>query len=174
MRGMSGFRPAEPSEVDALVALIESAYRGESSRAGWTTEADLLGGRRTGADEVGPLIAEGRLFVLERDAEVVGCVRLEREKDASAYLGMLTVRPTTQGAGIGSVLLGAAEKHAREALGATALRMTVISVREELLAWYGRRGYRLTGERAPFPYGDARFGVPKRDDLEFVVLEKAL
>ncbi|MCA9616928.1 MAG: GNAT family N-acetyltransferase [Myxococcales bacterium] len=171
---MSGFRPAEPSEVDALVALIESAYRGESSRAGWTTEADLLGGRRTGADEVGPLIAEGRLFVLERDAEVVGCVRLEREKDASAYLGMLTVRPTTQGAGLGSELLAAAERHARDAMGARALRMTVISVREELLAWYGRRGYRLTGERAPFPYCDARFGVPKRDDLEFVVLEKAL
>ena len=53
-----------------------------------------------------------------------------------------------------------------------ALRMTVIDVRDELIAWYERRGYRRTGIRKPFPYGDTRFGVPRRDDLRFEVLEK--
>lgn len=160
--------------MDAIVALVESAYRGDASRAGWTTEADLLGGRRTGADEVGPLVEEGALLVVEREGHLIASVLVRRESSERAYLGMLTVRPTAQTNGFGSALLAAAESHACEVLGARALRMTVISVRTELLAWYARRGYVLTGERAPFPYGDPRFGEPKREDLEFVVLEKTL
>lgn len=171
---MFGLRVAEPRDVDAIVSLVESAYRGDPSRAGWTTEADLLGGRRTGADEVGPLVDAGALLVVEREDGLVASVLVRRESAERAYLGMLTVRPTAQGGGLGSALLAAAEAHARDALGARTLRMTVISVRVELLAWYARRGYALTDERTPFPYGDPRFGEPKRDDLEFVVLEKAL
>lgn len=170
---MEGWRAARPGDVEALVALVESAYRGEMSRVGWTTEADLLGGRRTGPDEVAPLIVAGELFVVEREGDLLGNVLLRREA-ASAYLGMLTVRPDRQRGGFGSALLARAERHAREGLGAGSVRMTVISVREELIAWYARRGYQPTGERAAFPYGDPRFGEPKRDDLEFMVLEKAL
>lgn len=171
---MFGLRVAEPRDVDAIVSLVESAYRGDASRAGWTTEADLLGGRRTGADEVGPLVDAGALLVVEREDGLVASVLVRRESAERAYLGMLTVRPTAQGGGLESALLVAAEAHARDALGARTLRMTVISVRVELLGWYARRGYALTDERTPFPYGDPRFGEPKRDDLEFVVLEKAL
>lgn len=171
---MVGLRVAEPRDVDAIVALVESAYRGDASRAGWTTEADLLGGRRTGADEVAPLVDAGALLVVEREGAPIASVLVRSETPERAYLGMLTVRPTAQASGLGSALLAAAEAHARDVLGARTLRMTVISVRAELLGWYARRGYALTGERAPFPYGDPRFGEPKRDDLEFVVLEKAL
>lgn len=171
---MFELRVAEPRDVDAIVSLVESAYRGDASRAGWTTEADLLGGRRTGADEVGPLVDAGALLVVEREDGLVASVLVRRESAERAYLGMLTVRPTAQASGLGSALLVAAEAHARDVLGACTLRMTVISVRAELLAWYARRGYALTDERTPFPYGDPRFGEPKRDDLEFVVLEKAL
>lgn len=171
---MHGLRVADRRDVDAIVALVESAYRGEASRAGWTTEADLLGGRRTGADEVGPLVAEGALLVVEREGHLIASVLVRRESSECAYLGMLTVRPTAQENGLGSELLAAAEAHARNVLGTRTMRMTVISVREELLAWYARRGYVLTGERAPFPYGDPRFGEPKRADLEFIVLEKSL
>jgi GNAT superfamily N-acetyltransferase len=171
---MFGLRVAERRDVDAIVALVESAYRGDVSRAGWTTEADLLGGRRTGADEVGPLVDAGALLVVDREGALIASVLVRRETSERAYLGMLTVRPTAQASGLGSALLAAAESHARDVLGARTLRMTVISVRAELLAWYARRGYALTGERAPFPYGDPRFGEPKREDLEFVVLEKGL
>jgi GNAT superfamily N-acetyltransferase len=171
---MFGLRVAEPRDVDAIVALVESAYRGDASRAGWTTEADLLGGRRTGADEVGPLVDAGALLLVEREGAPIASVLVRRETPERAYLGMLTVRPTEQASGLGSALLAAAEAHARDVLGTHTLRMTVISVRTELIAWYARRGYVLTGDRAPFPYGDPRFGEPKRDDLEFVVLEKAL
>ncbi|MBX3246070.1 MAG: GNAT family N-acetyltransferase [Myxococcales bacterium] len=171
---MDGLRVARPTEVGAIVALVESAYRGEGSRVGWTTEADLLGGRRTGEDEVGPLVDAGAMHVWVRGGEVVGCVLLRPEAAGPAYLGMLTVRPTEQGRAVGDAILAAAERYARNVLGARAIRMTVISVRSELIAWYARRGYQRTGERAPFPYGDARFGEPKRDDLEFVVLQKSI
>ena len=89
------------------------------------------------------------------------------------YVGMVTVSPLRQANGIGRTMLEAAENHARERGGKT-MEMTVISVRDTLIAWYQRRGYRLTGETEPFPYGDDRFGEPQRDDLVFVVMEKAL
>lgn len=169
------FRRATRRDVSAIVALVESAYRGEASRAGWTTEADLLDGQRTDAREIGELIAgpSSQVILAERGGELVGCVALKAES-AHAYLGMLTVRPTLQGGGAGRALLGEAERVAREELGRSTMRMTVIAQRPELLAWYGRRGYAQTGATEPFPYGDARFGLPRRDDLVFVVLTKRL
>jgi GNAT superfamily N-acetyltransferase len=176
-------RPADVTEVPALVELVNSAYRGDSSRRGWTTEADLLGGQRTDSESLGTqLKAAGNIvLVAELDARLVGCVFLERisaeavaAATVEAYLGMLTVDPRIQAAGIGSAVLAAAERYARDAFGAVAVRMTVIAQRAELIAWYERRGYARTGEVQAFPYGDARFGVPKRDDLYFVVLRKPL
>jgi ribosomal protein S18 acetylase RimI-like enzyme len=181
-------RPAQLSDVSQLVPLINSAYRGDESRAGWTTEADLLGGQRTDPDSLGALIAQPDRVVLIAEAARdtprharadagVGCVYLERVEwrgTPAAYLGMLTIRPTSQGGGLGGVLLRGAEAHAGSAWGAACVRMTVIAQRSELIAWYERRGYTRTGETEPFPYGDARFGLPLRPDLHFIVLQKTL
>ncbi|MGQ7747712.1 GNAT family N-acetyltransferase [Streptomyces sp. WC2508] len=173
--GQLTFRDAADADVPALVALIESAYRGDSSRTGWTTEADILQGRRTDPDGVRRVVeAPGsRLLVVERGGELVACCQLEHRGEA-AYFGMFAVRPGLQGAGLGKVIIAEAERTVRESWGVREMHMTVISVREELIAWYERRGYRRTGELSPFPYGDERFGIPQRDDLAFELLVKDL
>ena len=160
----------------AVVALVESAYRGETSRAGWTTEADLLDGQRTDEAEVRAVVTDpgGLLLLAEVDTALAGCCRLSGTPEAPAMLGMFAVRPDLQGHSLGTALLFEAERLSRAEWGATALRLQVIAQRAELLAWYARRGYHPTGETLPFPYGDPRFGLPRRDDLEFVVLEKTL
>lgn len=169
------FRAATPDDVGAIVALVESAYRGEASRAGWTTEADLLDGRRTGPEDVLAQLArpQSRMLLAERDGELLACAHVAVE-DGAGYFGMFSVRPGLQGAGIGGQVLAEAERFARDEFGMDVMRMTVIDLREELIAWYERRGYHRTGIKKPFPYGDERFGLPRRDDLRFEVLEKAL
>ena len=176
---MISLRPALPAEAAALEALVNSAYRGESSKAGWTTEADLLGGQRVDTAGLRDTILRGAtrgdvvILVHEDSAGLAACVQLE-PSDASCYLGMLTTRPTSQGGGLGRRMLAAAEQYAREQFGAREMSMTVIVQRTELIAWYERRGYQRTGEYKPFPYGDVRFGEPRRPDLRFEVLRKAL
>lgn len=167
-------RAARGDDVADVVALVESAYRGDASRAGWTTEADLLGGQRTDAAAVASLLAQAgsEILLAVQGGVLVGCCHLAPHA-VGCYFGMFAVRPGSQGRGVGQQLLAAAEARAA-ARGARTMRMTVIAQRVELIAWYERRGYRPTGEREPFPYGDERFGLPRRDDLEFVVLEKPL
>ncbi|MFJ8478018.1 GNAT family N-acetyltransferase [Kitasatospora sp. NPDC094011] len=169
------FRNAVAADVPALVELVESAYRGDASRAGWTTEADLLDGQRTDADGVREIIDDPRavLLVAERAGELVACCHVEGRSD-HAYFGMFAVRPQLQGGGLGASVLAEAERRAREELGAARMHMTVIRVRAELIAYYERRGYVRTGQLSPFPYGDERFGVPKRQDLAFELLTKSL
>jgi GNAT superfamily N-acetyltransferase len=167
---------ATAADVDAVVALVESAFRGEASRAGWTTEADLLDGRRTGPDEIGAIVADPDQVILlsrEADGSLVASVNLRRHGEA-AWLGMLAVKPVLQGGGLGRRVVAAAEDWAGANWASRRMRMKVIVQRRELIAWYERRGYRSSGETAAFPYGDARFGLPRRDDLSFVVLEKPL
>jgi len=170
------FRFAEAPDVPAIVSLVESAYRGDASRAGWTTEADLLDGQRTDAEAVSAVVRTrgGAVLVAEADGQLVGCCQLEQHPEAVAYFGMFSVQPGRQGEGLGREVLAEAERLAREDWGATTMVMTVLAQRLELIAWYERRGYRRTGESRPFPYGDERFGVPKRTDLRFVVLAKPL
>jgi ribosomal protein S18 acetylase RimI-like enzyme len=172
---MPAFRPAVAADIPALHALIESAYRGESAKAGWTHEADLLGGQRTDVAALAEIVADPAqtLIVAEDGGVPIGCVRVADKGGGTGYLGMLTVRPALQAAGTGRALLGEAERHARTS-GARVMEMTVIASRTELVAWYLRRGYADTGRRAPFPLDDPRFGLPKTRDLEFVVLAKAL
>ncbi|MFI4970043.1 MAG: GNAT family N-acetyltransferase [Lysobacterales bacterium] len=174
------FRAATPADVDAIVVLVESAYRGDASRQGWTTEADLLDGRRTDAAGVAGLIgkADGIVLLAESGVRMLACAHVERmpvgERGAAAYFGMFSVRPGLQGGGLGSAVLAEAERIARADWRCAEMQMTVISIRDDLIAWYERRGYRRTGIYKPFPYGDERFGIPKRDDLRFELLVKPL
>ncbi|MFZ6001241.1 MAG: GNAT family N-acetyltransferase [Bacteroidota bacterium] len=166
-------RPATKDDAETLDQLVNSAYRGDSSRQGWTTEADLLDGTRTDAVAIRDLIGKpGTTLLKYVDAgQLLGCVEL-RAENRKLYLGMLTVRPHLQGKGIGKELLKAAEAEARKQNCHT-IFMTVISVRKELIDWYVRHGYRPTGETKPFAFTDPRFGQPKMK-LEFIVLEKKL
>ena len=166
------FRLATPADVPALHALIERAYRGEAARGGWTHEADLLGGQRTDPQALAAVIADPAQAMLVTGEPIHGCVALTRLDDR-AYLGMLTVSPDGQAQGLGRALLTAAEAHAGS-WDVDRIEMTVICQRAELIAWYERRGYAQTGETRPFPMDDPRFGLPRRDDLAFVVLEKRL
>jgi ribosomal protein S18 acetylase RimI-like enzyme len=169
---------AQASDLPAVVALVNGAYRGDGARRGWTTEASYLEGQRTSVELLQRDLdanSDATLFTLRDapDAELLGCVWLEPAGSEAWYVGMLTVRPDLQDRQLGRTLLEAAETLAMER-GARRMRMTVINVRDTLIAWYERRGYGLTGETQPFPYGDDRFGTPLRPDLFFVVLEKAL
>ena len=169
---MMNFRIATRTDIPAINALVNSAYRGESSKKGWTTEADLLGGIRTNESTLGRMIGRTNAVVLlaEENSQLKGCVFLEEQGD-SLYLGMLTVNPELQGKGIGAQLMTAAEGRAKE-LGCKKIKMTVITIRKELIAYYERKGYADTGERKPFP-NDPEFGIPKQP-LQFMVMEKIL
>ncbi len=165
--------PLQPADTDELIRLVNSAYRGEGSKKGWTTEADLLDGIRTDEKSItAQLQKPGATMLVAKDGDqrLQGCVYLLRQGD-QLYLGMLTVAPDIQARGIGKQLLLAAENHARD-LNCSSVIMTVIDIRLELIAWYERHGYRNTGEIKPFPT-DPAFGIPKQP-LQFVVLEKKL
>ena len=145
---------ATTTDIQSIVSLVNDAYRGNGE--GWTNEAHLLQGPRTSAEEVGRLLADGVILMHGLD----GCVYLQPRADA-LYVGMLSVLPSRQGAGIGKQLLAAAGAFARER-GYTRIRITVLSRRPELIAWYERHGYVRSGEALPFPFGDR---------LELIVLE---
>jgi len=167
--------PATADDLPALHALIESAYRGASARLGWSHEADLLKGQRTDLAALEAMLNDpAQHLMIFRDNELLrACVALTDKGNALAYLGMLTVDPQQQANGFGRLILAAAEERAA-AFGAKRVEMTVIIQREELIAWYERRGYACTGERRPFPHADPRFGLPRRADLEFLVMERLL
>ena len=174
------YRPATIDDIDAIVALVTSAYRGDASRQGWTTEADFLDGNRVDRDVLRHDIERPRSRVLlaERGDALIACAHVAVEHvdggPDAGYFGMFSVDPQLQGGGIGKAVLDEAERIARDEWRLPVMRMTVIDIRDELIAFYQRRGYRRTGVFKPFPYGDARYGLPKRDDLRFEVLEKAL
>jgi ribosomal protein S18 acetylase RimI-like enzyme len=158
--------------VEALNTLVNSAYRGETSKQGWTTEADLLDGIRIDAERLQETIQQENSWILiytEDENKVVACVHLEKH-DEKLYLGMLTVAPHLQGKGTGKLLLHVSEKFAA-AKNCTTIYMTVITDRTELIAWYEKHGYLNTHIKKPFPENDPRFGLPKKK-LVFTVLEK--
>jgi GNAT superfamily N-acetyltransferase len=168
---------ASEADIPAVVSLVNLAFRGGAGQSGWSTEEHYIDGTRITND----LLREDMLAKPEAtlllwrlaDGSLNGCVWLEPKENDIWYLGMLAVPPREQNAGLGRRILEAAENWVRER-GAREIQMTVVHVRTALIDWYKRRGYTLTGETKPFPYGDDRFGTPKRDDLYFVVLRKEL
>lgn len=170
------FRPATAADVPLIQPLVHHAYRGDRARVGWTHEADLLDAARIDEEALAESVGDaGQVILLaERDGVLIGCVHVTDKGEGLAYLGMLTVDATLQGGGLGRRLIEQAEAAARERFAAERMEMTVIVQRTELIDWYQRRGYRLTGETRPFPTTDPRFGVPRRSDLSFVVLERTL
>ena len=170
------FRHAVLADVPNLQPLVHHAYRGDRARVGWTHEADLLDAARIDKAALAESVGDPRQVIIlaERGGELIGCVHVTDKGAGLAYLGMLTVAATLQAQGLGRRLIDQAETLARDRFGAARMEMTVIVQREELIAWYRRRGYALTGERRPFPATDPRFGIPRRTDLAFVVMEKPL
>lgn len=160
-------------DVPELNILVNSAYRGESSKKGWTTEEHLLGGIRTDEGDLSELLKKENVTILKytESGKIIGSVYLEKQAD-KLYLGMLTVSPELQGGGIGKKLMEAAENLAKEN-NISKVSMTVISVRKELIEYYERRGFKNTGETKPFPMNDPKFGLPKQQ-LAFIVMEKEL
>jgi ribosomal protein S18 acetylase RimI-like enzyme len=160
-------------DVSELNKLINSGYRGEFSKKGWTTEANILEGSRTNEAELKEIIGtnENTLLKFTEGNQIIGCVLLV-EKEQQLYLGMLTVSPMLQNSGIGKKLLQQAEVHA-QALGLPKIVMTVISMRTELIDWYKRHGYIDTGDREPFPVSDIHISIVEQP-LEFIVLEKKI
>lgn len=170
------FRIADLSDVPQILDLVQSAYRGETSRQGWTTEADLLDGGRTFVEEVRHIIsaADNKIILLEAAGQLLASVHIKKQTQGLAYLGMFAVSPDSQNQGLGKSLLQYVENLAAADWQCRQMEMTVIHQREELINWYLRRGYRLSGEQREFPYGDERYGIPKRDDLRLDVLLKDL
>lgn len=182
-------RPAIAADVDAVVELVTSAYRGESSTAGWTTEHDLIDGGRTTPELVAAAAngAASAVLVAELDAgdepahqrggdlqaTLIGCIEVSHD-GVTARFGMLAVSPTLQSAGLGTLLITSAEHWARDQWHCETMELGVIEQRSELIEFYERRGYRATGATIPFPYGDERYGRPKRDDLRLQVMHRSL
>jgi GNAT superfamily N-acetyltransferase len=168
--------PASAADLAVVAGLMNRAYREGGAGAGWTHEADYIGGQRTSAAVLAGDLKRApgaRLLLLRQDGAPVACVWLEPVDRGLWYLGSLTVEPALQNGGTGRRLLEAAEDWIA-GRGGRRVRMTVVHLRDALIAWYGRRGYRRTGETEAFPYGDERFGIPRRPDLHFIVLEKDL
>ena len=168
------FRLAQLQDLPRIVALVNSAYRGESGKQGWTTEADLLDGQRTDEEEITQLLEtpDSMILLAEIDGELVASVHLEKHEEG-AYLGMLAVRPGLQGRGIGKRLMAVAEDHAEKQWQVGTMLMTVINLRYELIAFYQRCGYLKTGRAKPFPASE-KFGVQKVPGLLLEYLEKPL
>lgn len=164
---------ATEADIPQLVSLVNSAYRGDSSKVGWTTEADILGGIRTDEPTLQEEMRQPGVTILKGTNEegiIQSCVFLQQHEQ-SIYLGMLTVSPVLQNKGIGKLLLQEAEAFAKKK-GCKSIDMTVISIRKELIAWYERHGYRDTGERKPFVEG-VHIGDPMQP-LEFIVMKKTV
>jgi ribosomal protein S18 acetylase RimI-like enzyme len=188
------FRYASQADVPALVDLIERAYRGPETAGTWKSEAHLLKGPRTHAAELAALIAraDSHFLVAELDGKLAGCCLLQSlgspppaasdrpdERPAprtletgAAYFGMFAINPAIHSSGLGKTVLAEAERRVRDLWNAKAMVMTVINLRTELIGYYERRGYALTGHRHPFPFTDTTGEVTR--DFDLVEMKKRL
>ena len=176
---MTSIEPCTEADAAAIATLVNAAYRGVDGVGGWTNEIAMVDGPRTTAAAITAEFADGAVIILglREDGELLACVRLERvpgqSGEPACLIGMLAVHPGLQDRGLGRIMLERAEQEAL-GWGVALARMSVVAMRDSLIAWYERRGYRRTGETEPFPYEDDRFGTPLRPDLAFIMLEKKL
>jgi ribosomal protein S18 acetylase RimI-like enzyme len=163
------------ADVNRVVGLVNDAYRGSSKKPGWTHETALITGYRTDAATVSAMLDrdDSTVLVMKHEGNVVACVALELLDNSDWYLSLLAVDPEHQKGGLGKQLMAGAERFAVER-GALRIKISVINVREALLAWYERQGYVRTGAVEPFPYDDATVGTPLRSDLALITLTKTL
>ena len=167
---------AEATDLVAIVTIRNAAFRGASARQTGSIESGYVTGTRTDESLLREEIAGGTQFLLAKEfgtSTIQGCVSLQSLSPERWYVGSIAVDPVFQNTGLGRKLLHGAEEYAT-AHGARVIEITVVSARNAHISWYERRGYRLTGEIRPFPYGNSRFGTPTRTDLEFVVLVKEM
>lgn len=172
------FRNAEPRDCEKIAAFVNAAYRGESSKAGWTTEESLLGGQRTDSEKIRETLQDADSWIVlcfqdSSERKLLASVHLKKENARTLYLGMLTVDPTLQGGGVGKAVLTESEGVAKR-LGCSEIRMTVIHLRTELIAFYERRGYAMTGAWEAFPENDPRFGIPKVKGMKLMEMKKKI
>lgn len=171
---MATFRTATLQDVDSLVKLINSAYRGDYSKQGWTTEADLLGGQRTDQETLKQLLKEQRNQIevaVDETGHIIACVHVRVEPPKTLYFGMLTVEPKLQTKGLGKQLIRHVEMLTK-VMALSKIRCTVIHTRAELVSFYERRGYRPTGKVEEFPMNDPKFGIPKVSEIKLLEFEK--
>ena len=165
-------REATSYDVPYIVNLVESVYRGETSKKGWTTEADLLDGQRTDQEMILELMKKSIFLVAQKDNKIVASVQLEK-REGYAYIGMLSVDVNAQNLKLGRRMLDECDQYAHRHWHFKETRITVIERRKELVNWYERRGYKLTGRTEPF-HQDPRFGIPKVNDLLLVEMSRAI
>jgi ribosomal protein S18 acetylase RimI-like enzyme len=170
---MINFKKASYQQINEISNFVNNAYRGEQSKVGWTTEADLLGGQRTDSEKIKNIISDpqSQILLAYQGNELAGCIQIRKDL-TFLYFGMLTVKPDLQSQGIGKILIHQMEELALE-WGFKKIKMTVLSQRHELIAFYERRGYQWTEETEPFPTHDPSYGIPKTD-LYFKVFAKIL
>jgi GNAT superfamily N-acetyltransferase len=166
--------PVKLDECLTTAAFVNSVYRGPEAEKSWTSEASFIGGQRTDPEMIRQIISDPNQVILRNTGPLIKCCVHLRKEETSAWLGMLTVGLSEQGTGLGKTLLREAECFARLNWGTQTIKMNVIAFREELISWYERRGYVQSSQRAPFPYGDSRFGIPLRDGIEFMIMTKDL
>ena len=168
------FRTAESSDISTIIELVNSAYRGESGKVGWTTEADLLDGQRTDATEITRLLNadDSMILLCQKNGDIIASVHLEKHEEG-AYLGMLSVNPAVQNQGIGKRLMAEAERIAKAQWAAEKMVMMVITLRNDIISFYQRYGYVRTGRTEPVPTAE-NYGIQKVQGLVLEYLEKPL
>lgn len=162
-------------DVNELNKLVNSAYRGEESKKGWTTEAEILDGIRIDEKTLALLLDKPAITILnlsDQNGKMLATVCLE-VKSHELHLGMFAVSPLAQGNGIGKSLLVAAEHHAIEN-NCARIVISVISSRVELINWYSRHGYVPTGGSIAFEEIEGRFGDPKVPAISLIEMEKVI
>ena len=166
-------RVACEADAKEIAALVNRAYRPSSKDAGWTHEARLVAGERTTTEQVLSLFHEqSTILLLCLGPKIVACVHVQGGQ-SGAYIGMLATDPKLQAQGLGKQILLHGETYAQEHFEASVLKMSVLSSRPELLAFYERRGYVLTGEVEEYPLS-AGVGQPMVAGIQVLSLAKML
>ena len=164
------FKTAHPEDSQTISDLVNSAYRGDNSKQGWTTEADYIGGTRTTPELILAMLNTPRAQIdlaFDESENLIGCVYINREGTKRLYFGMLTTSPLYQGKGLGKKMISHVEGIAKKE-SFTELKITVLNVRAELIEFYERRGFKATGDFEKFPDNDPAYGIPKVSGLKLL------